>query len=336
MSDENEEKPIYTFPFEDKNYTDEQYETLKQEFDWVPNGAGDSTTGIFLTGWYDAYHFYQYAEEALKYAANLNVPHCNPRDGYTLTSNPHNDCRDAFRHAYWSALMATHSVSDAKQIGDSHERTRPGSYEETHMDLHNNKVGREIGAANAKKTHQEIAALVAQALKEGRLITSLEFVPDPSRTKSVPEPKVEHCPVPEPKVEHCPVSDPKTAQNPFLSRNTAQNPFPFRNTATEPVPDPSRSESVSEPKVEHCPVPDPKTAQNPFPFRPDQNPFLSQNPAQNPFPFRNTAQNPFPSRNTATESVSEPKVEHCPVSEPKVEQLPRFPESKFSNRRTRS
>jgi len=85
--------------------------------------------------------------------------------------------------------MGRHSESDAKQAGDGHERTSPGPYKETYMDLYNNKIGQAIGAANANKTHQEIAKLVAQALKEGRLITSTESVPDPSSTKSVPEPE---------------------------------------------------------------------------------------------------------------------------------------------------
>jgi len=172
------ENNFYTFSSEATHYTAEQYETLKQEFDWTPNGMGNHTTGAFLLGWYDAYHFQKYAEQASAYVRNLDVKYCSPDINYDSNLNPHNDCRDAFRHAYWNALMATHSESDAKQAGDSHERTYVGPYKETYMDLHNNKVGREIGAANANKRHEEIAALVAQALAEGRLITGLEFVPD--------------------------------------------------------------------------------------------------------------------------------------------------------------
>jgi len=180
---------FYTFPFEATDYTSEQYETLKQEFDWVPHGAGEYTAGIFLTGWYDAFYFRQYGKHARQYVANLNVRHCSPDVDYNPKSNAHNDCRDAFRHAYWNALMGRHSESDAKQAGDGHERTVVGPYKETYMDLYNNKIGREIGAANANKTHEEIAALVAQALEEGRLITSTKSIPDPSNPESVPEPE---------------------------------------------------------------------------------------------------------------------------------------------------
>jgi len=171
---------FYTFSSEATHYTPEQYETLKQEFDWTPNGAGKITAGIFLTGWYDAYSFKKYAEHAKQYAANLNVRYCSPNVDYVPRRGHlgHNDCRDAFRHAYWNALMAKHSESDAKQAGDSYERTSVGPYKETYMDLHNNKVGREIGAANTNKRHEEIAALVAQALAEGRLMVSTESVPD--------------------------------------------------------------------------------------------------------------------------------------------------------------
>jgi len=193
-----EKNYFYTFPFEDKKYTDEQYETLEQEFDWTPNGAGEYTAGIFLTGWYDAFYFIQYGEHAKQYVANLDVRHCSPYVDYMPESNPHNDCRDAFRHAYWNALMGRHSESDAKQAGDGHERTYPGPYKETYMDLYNNKVGRAIGAANANKTHQEIAKLVAQALEEGRLITSTESVPDPSSPESVSESESSTKSVPEP------------------------------------------------------------------------------------------------------------------------------------------
>jgi len=184
------ENNYYTSSSEATHYTPEQYETLKQEFDWTPHGMGNYSTGFFLTGWYDAYSFYQYAGHAKAYAANLDVLHCSPNVDYIPRGLGHNDCRDAFRHAYWNALMATHSESDAKQIGDSHERTSVGPYKETYMDLYNNKVGREIGAANANKRHEEIAALVEQALAEGRLITSTQSVPE-----TEPAPKM--CPVPE-------------------------------------------------------------------------------------------------------------------------------------------
>lgn len=75
-------------------------------------------------------------------------------------------------------MMAQHSESDAKQLGDSHERSSLGPYKETYMDLYNNRAGRQIGAANSTATHEELRKLVGDALREGKLITNLENIPD--------------------------------------------------------------------------------------------------------------------------------------------------------------
>jgi|GEM_PF-2080970 len=177
-----ETRNIYTSPFDEKYYTARQHEELKKQFDWDATGAGDYLTGALLIGWYDAFHFrFIYKEKSIHAAIDPDVESCKIGDGYKaeIFPRPHNDCRDAIRHAYFSALMAQHSPTDAKQVGDAHERTVVGPYEETYMDLHNNKVGREIGGAeeNKNKSAAEIFSLVVQALNNGALITSPEQVP---------------------------------------------------------------------------------------------------------------------------------------------------------------
>lgn len=89
------------------------------------------------------------------------------------------DESDAFRHAYWSYVMAQKFGADnAKTIGDGHEANPANSYYGTHnqtdgqtlMDLHNNRAGRELFKeyGNSGLSPKEI---IRKALKEGRLQT---------------------------------------------------------------------------------------------------------------------------------------------------------------------
>lgn len=59
--------------------------------------------------------------------------------------NGMDDKSDAFRHAFWNALMANgHGVSFAKTIADNHEKYNPGSALANQMDLYNNAQGRSV------------------------------------------------------------------------------------------------------------------------------------------------------------------------------------------------
>jgi hypothetical protein len=61
----------------------------------------------------------------------------------------HNNCADAFRHAYWNALNAISVPGKlAKGLADAHECASTNETEKT-MDLHNNSVGRNIGYGHA-------------------------------------------------------------------------------------------------------------------------------------------------------------------------------------------
>ncbi|MDI6756747.1 MAG: hypothetical protein QME32_01850 [Endomicrobiia bacterium] len=62
------------------------------------------------------------------------------------------DITDAFRHAYWNAIMTRDVGYDfAKEIADNHELNRDNLTEKSkEMDLWNNHIGREIGRELSK------------------------------------------------------------------------------------------------------------------------------------------------------------------------------------------
>ena len=69
-------------------------------------------------------------------------------DQYGLPPGGHNDARDAFRHAFVSAMFAKdYGETIAKFLGDMNELLGFGPREERNMDLYNNSVGRSIGAS---------------------------------------------------------------------------------------------------------------------------------------------------------------------------------------------
>jgi hypothetical protein len=76
-------------------------------------------------------------------------------------SDTDNDLANAFKHAYWNALMTKYMDYDfAKYIADNHELNPGGTQKQTDMDFWNNKVGRDIGEALKDKgiTDEEVYA----------------------------------------------------------------------------------------------------------------------------------------------------------------------------------
>jgi RHS repeat-associated protein len=83
---------------------------------------------------------------------------------------------DAFRHAYWNALMTREFGAEfAAAYGNAHETSAvppgyPGNEAaEQFMDLHNNEVGIGIGATNPGATDQVLQQKAMQALRDGQL-----------------------------------------------------------------------------------------------------------------------------------------------------------------------
>jgi hypothetical protein len=81
------------------------------------------------------------------------------------------DHNDAFRHAYWNALMASRFGGDwAEDYGTAHEQ-RPGNEASREaMDLYNNEVGRRIASENPDASSEELANLVEQAVRNGEMV----------------------------------------------------------------------------------------------------------------------------------------------------------------------
>lgn len=79
--------------------------------------------------------------------------------------------RDAFRHAYWSARLAQEYGADwARAFTTAHEGL-PGNFANREaMDLYNNSIGIQIGAANRNATPEQLANLVQQAVTRGETV----------------------------------------------------------------------------------------------------------------------------------------------------------------------
>ncbi|GAB2512369.1 DUF6973 domain-containing protein [Lysobacter humi (ex Lee et al. 2017)] len=79
--------------------------------------------------------------------------------------------RDAFRHAYWNALMTQqYGRGWTAAFATAHE-ARPGNPANREaMDLYNNAVGRSIGAAHPNATPEQLADLVQRAVGDGRMV----------------------------------------------------------------------------------------------------------------------------------------------------------------------
>jgi len=78
---------------------------------------------------------------------------------------------DAFRHAYWNALMTQQYGEEwAREFATAHERNPSSNHVPVGMDLHNNEVGRSIAQANPDASPEELATLVEQAVKDGSMV----------------------------------------------------------------------------------------------------------------------------------------------------------------------
>jgi len=96
---------------------------------------GEPLTMITAVGPFDAWRAKILADQALSMARTIGL------------SGIHNGPADAFRHCFWSCLMAQQiGVSQAKEVGNIHEDCNPNPSGERDMDLYNNSKGRSFGA----------------------------------------------------------------------------------------------------------------------------------------------------------------------------------------------
>lgn len=82
--------------------------------------------------------------------------------------NGRNDETDAFRHCMWSGLISKRiSHSEAIKFTTLHEMQDGNDFAEKSMDLHNNKIGAEIGQNIGSE--RSIADECYKALQQGKL-----------------------------------------------------------------------------------------------------------------------------------------------------------------------
>lgn len=82
--------------------------------------------------------------------------------------NGRNDETDAFRHCMWSGLISKRiSHSEAMKFTTMHEMQDGNDFAEKSMDLHNNKVGAEIGQNVGSE--RSIADECYKAIQQGKL-----------------------------------------------------------------------------------------------------------------------------------------------------------------------
>lgn len=97
------------------------------------------------------------------------------RSNYPSSQFCHNDECDAFRHAYGMFLLTQRFGSAyANFVGDAHERDglQDGSPRgEVAMDLHNNRLGREIAEQNPGMSPEDGEQAVADAINNGDMET---------------------------------------------------------------------------------------------------------------------------------------------------------------------
>lgn len=87
------------------------------------------------------------------------------------SGNEVNNHNDAFRHAYWNALMTQRFGEEwTGQFTTAHERLPDNNASNEAMDLWNNEVGRRIAAANPDASPEQLAGMVEQAVRNGETV----------------------------------------------------------------------------------------------------------------------------------------------------------------------
>ena len=104
------------------------------------------------------------------YPAPANIPGHVPADRQREWVN-NDGQRDAFRHAYWNALMTKEFGAEwTQQFATAHEGLPGNPADREAMDLYNNEVGRQIALANPNASDEELATLVQQAVTDGKMV----------------------------------------------------------------------------------------------------------------------------------------------------------------------
>lgn len=107
-------------------------------------------------------------KEAAFEAADRHYPVPAGADEEWARNDGHND---AFRRAYWSALMARRfGAAFAARFAAAHAAMPGSSPEGTAMDLYNNEIGRRIAQAHPDASRRTLAEMVRRAIEQGDML----------------------------------------------------------------------------------------------------------------------------------------------------------------------
>ncbi len=98
------------------------------------------------------------------------------------SADRNDDQNDAFRHAYWNALMVKEFGADwAEDYATAHEQLPGNPAPREAMDLYNNEVGRNVAIANPDASAEELADLIEEAVNNGdTVVVGQDLLPHPS------------------------------------------------------------------------------------------------------------------------------------------------------------
>lgn len=98
------------------------------------------------------------------------------------SADRNDDQNDAFRHAYWNALMVKEFGADwAEDYATAHEQLPGNPAPREAMDLYNNEVGRNVAIANPDASAEELADLIEEAVNNGdTVVVGQDMLPHPS------------------------------------------------------------------------------------------------------------------------------------------------------------
>ncbi|MCT9870914.1 DUF6973 domain-containing protein [Paenarthrobacter aurescens] len=98
------------------------------------------------------------------------------------SADRNDDQNDAFRHAYWNALMVKEFGADwAEDYATAHEQLPGNPAPREAMDLYNNEVGRNVAIANPDASAEELADLIEEAVNNGdTVVVGPDLLPHPS------------------------------------------------------------------------------------------------------------------------------------------------------------
>ena len=98
------------------------------------------------------------------------------------SADRNDDQNDAFRHAYWNALMVKEFGADwAEDYATAHEQLPGNPAPREAMDLYNNEVGRNVAIANPDASAEELADLIEEAVNNGEtVVVGQDLLPHPS------------------------------------------------------------------------------------------------------------------------------------------------------------